>query len=325
MEGFNLDLVAESKILILDDNRTNNLLLEKLLNNNGYRNVKSILDSRLAVETYQSYMPDLLLLDLRMPYYNGFEILQQLSEIKGADYLSVIVITAENDRNNLLKALELGAKDFIEKPFDQSEVLMRIRNMLEIRLLHKQGQQDNLLLERKVLERTKELDNMQTELFNRLLRAAEFRDNDTGKHISRIGHYVYRLAILSGSSEEYAMQLYYASMMHDIGKIGVPDYILLKPGKLTEPEFEKMKMHTVKGGEILSGSSLTVIKLAEQIALTHHERWDGKGYPLGLKGEGIPLAGRITAIFDVFDSLVSNRPYKFAWSEDDAVKEIKEG
>lgn len=320
---FKYDLPEEPKILIIDDTEANVILLKRMLTMNGYRYVESLTDSRLALDICKSYKPHLLLLDLRMPYPDGFEVLEQLKKQKETEHQLVVVITADNDRSNAIKALERGAIDYIEKPFEAAEVLIRIHNILEHHMLSKHIYEQNLLLEQKMAEHTKLLEQTQAEVFERLMRAAEFRDNDTGMHISRIGHYVYQMALLKGIAEPSAKQYLYASMMHDIGKIGIPDDILLKPEKFTDIEFNIMKLHTVKGSAILAGSNLEVLRLAEQIALTHHERWDGKGYPLGLSGEAIPLGGRITALFDVYDALISKRPYKEPWPEEKALDEIR--
>ena len=304
---------TEAKILIVDDTPANVILLRKILQMSGYSDIKTLTDSREVIPTYLTYKPDLLLLDLRMPHMDGLEVLEKLNEIKGDDYIPVIIITAQDDKDTRQRGYQLGAKDYISKPIDTGEVLTRIRNMLEIRLAHDDLIDYNRLLEEKVAERTREVSELQLELINRLLLAVEFRDDATGKHILRIGNYAETLGRLVGMTEAESTKLFHASMMHDIGKIGIPDEILLKPGRLTEAEFEKMKTHTVKGAEILVGSASEVIKMAEVIALTHHERWDGRGYPRGLKGEEIELAGRITALLDVFDALLAKRPYKEAW------------
>ena len=314
---------TDSRILILDDTAANVLLLQKMLTLKGYTQVESLYDSRMVLEICMSYQPDILLLDLRMPYLDGFQVLEQLKSRSETENIPVIVITADNDRGNVLKALERGAMDYIEKPFEPAEVMMRIRNILEKNMLSKQVHVQNTLLERKVAERTKEMEDIQEELFERLLRAAEFRDNETGQHISRIGHYVHQMALLMGFPEPEAKRYLYASMMHDIGKMAIPDHILLKPGKLTEDEFAVMKHHTTKGAALFSGSHRDVLQLAEQIAISHHERWDGTGYPFGLSGKDIPLCGRMTAVFDVYDALTSERPYKKPWTSADALQEIK--
>lgn len=316
------DHLFDAKILLVDDNLSNVLLLQKILQLHGYKNLKYITDSRETIDTYITYQPDLLLLDLRMPYMDGLEVLKKLNEIKGDDYLPVIIVTAQDDKETRLKGYELGAKDFISKPIDHIEVLIRIKNMLEMRLMHNDLKSYNKQLEEKVEARAKELNNMHLELINRLLLIVEFRDDNTGKHIMRIGAYVSELCRVMGLSNDYCSKLFHASMMHDVGKIAIPDEVLLKPGKLTPDEFDRMKQHTIKGYEMLKGSNSEVINLAEQIALTHHERWDGTGYPNGLRGEDIPLCGRITALIDVFDALLTKRPYKEPWALDDVLKYI---
>jgi putative two-component system response regulator len=321
----NTDSISRARILIVDDNSVNILLLEKLLKMSGYSNIMSTTDSRETLSLYREHYPDLILMDLRMPYLDGFEVMEQLNAVKEDDFLPIIAITAYNDQEHKLKALTLGAKDFIGKPFDYAEVLMRIKNILEIRLLNNEIKQNNRRLVNKVQERTKELEDLQVELIHRLARAAEFRDSETGNHIVRMSKYTYELGKAYGLPEKDCELMFHASTLHDIGKIGIPDEVLLTPGKLTPDDWEKMKTHTVKGAQILAGSSAEMIKLAEQIALYHHEKWDGSGYPNGLQGEGIPLVGRITAICDVFDALISERPYKKAWEIDEASEEIEKG
>ncbi len=311
--------------MIVDDQESNSLLLEKLLRVYGFTNIKALFDSRDVVALYNDYQPDLLLLDYRMPYLDGFEVMELLNNVKGEDYLPVIMITAQDDHEHRIKGLELGAKDFIGKPFDHTEVMMRIQNMLEIRLLHNQVKRYNLELEEKVQERTKELQDLQLELLHRLVRAVEFRDHDTSDHVLRIGNYAYKLAEEVGLPKKECQLLSHACTMHDIGKIGISDKILFKPGKLDPDEWEIMKTHTTKGAQILTGSTYELINMAEIIALTHHEKWDGSGYPRGLKGKEIPLVGRITAICDLFDALISERPYKEAWTIEDAIVEIRRG
>lgn len=318
----NRDLV-ESKILIVDDMPANVLLLQKILQLNGYEHLRTLTDSREVLDTYISYKPDLMLLDLSMPYLDGLEVMVKLSEIDGDDVTPIIIISAQDDRQTRLKGYKLGAKDFITKPIDNVEVIMRIRNVLEMHLMHSRLKAHNKQLEKSVEERTSEITNLQYELINRLLLAAEFRDDTTGKHIIRIGHYASRLGHLMGLEGSQCEKLNHASMMHDIGKIGIPDEILLKPGKLTDAEFEIMKTHTTKGAEILAGSSSEAIRFAEIIALTHHERWDGTGYPKGLKGDEIPLVGRVTALLDVFDALLMKRPYKEAWELDQVLSYLE--
>lgn len=315
---------SQSKIMLVDDIPTNTMLLKRILSIEGFEDVQITNDARTAVQMYLDYKPDVLILDLKMPFMDGFQVMEQLNEVKGDDYLPVIIITAQNDQINRLRAYELGAKDFIGKPFENTEVIMRIRNMLEIRRLHNKEKAHNQKLQHDVFLRNQELHDLRLELVHRLVKAAEFRDNNTGLHVNRISFYSYELAVGMGLSQIQAELIKNASALHDIGKIVIPDEILLKPGPLNEQEWEKMKSHTVKGAEILAGSNFAMIQMAEIIAMTHHEWWNGQGYPRGLQGEEIPLAGRITAVCDVFDALVSERPYKSAWSLEEALKEMRQ-
>ena len=309
----------DNKIMIVDDSPTSVMFLERMLSQYGFKNIVSVGDPRMVMEKYLEYEPDLLLLDLVMPYLNGFDILEQLDELTESSYLPVIVITSQNDKENKLKALSLGAQDFIGKPFDDSEVLTRISNFLNVRQMQNKIKNYNQWLEEKIRENNEEISALQTDLILRLLRAAETRDYNTGGHIIRIGKYAYILSRALGMSEEKSRKMAEACKMHDIGKIGIPDGILLKNGKLTDEEWEIMKTHSVKGAEMLRDSPSDNLKLAEEIALTHHEKWDGSGYPNGLKGEDIPLSGRIMALIDVFDALLNDRPYKKAWNMEQTV------
>ena len=311
-----------SRILVVDDNPANVKLLEKILHINGFVDVKTLMDSREVLRVYSEYKPDLLLLDLKMPYVDGFDILEGLKETNNSDYVPVIVISAQDDMTNRLKALELGAQDFIGKPFNHSEVALKVSNYLYVKLYNNDIRAQNIILESEVQEKKQELNEMQHELIERLLRAAEFRDQETGNHIVRIKKYAFLIANAMGLSEDDSEEIAFAGLMHDIGKIGVSDEILNKPGKLNASEWESMMAHTTKGGEILSGSSSKIISLAEQIALSHHEKWDGSGYPNKLVGTQIPLSARIIALVDVFDALLSDRPYKEAWSVEKTVNYI---
>jgi putative two-component system response regulator len=313
-----------ASILVVDDQPANVLLLEKILAAEGYRNVESLTDPREVAARYGTRRYDLILLDLNMPYLNGFQVMQQLNALERESYLPILVLTAQADRETRLAALEAGAKDFITKPFDRVEVLNRIRNMLEVRLMHNQIRDQNRLLEQRVRERTQELASTQLEIVRRLGRAAEYRDNETGLHIIRMSKFSELLGHAAGMNEAECEMLLHASPMHDIGKIGIPDRILLKPGKFEPDEWTIMKTHTTIGAELLSGHASTLMQMASVIALTHHEKWDGSGYPYGVSGEDIPLMGRIVALCDVFDALTSERPYKKAWSIDEALAYIQE-
>jgi putative two-component system response regulator len=319
----NLD-TKNGRILIIDDERGNIKILERFLKAAGYTQVKSVLDSRKAVNAYIEFLPDLVLLDLKMPNLDGFQVMEQLKNVDRSSYLPVLVLTAQRDHPTRMKALELGAKDFLTKPFDMAETILRIQNMLEVRMLHNKINEQNHLLEGQVKERTKQLEATRLEVIHRLGRAAEYRDNETGLHVIRMSHLCVRLAREVGMTEKECQLLLQASPMHDVGKIGIPDQILLKPGALNEEEWEIMRLHPLIGAEILSGSDSELMKMAETISLTHQERWDGKGYPFGLKGQEIPLAGRIVAVCDVFDALTSKRPYKEAFSINRAMEMIEE-
>jgi putative two-component system response regulator len=306
----------EQCILIVDDQEANLRLLEQILGRAGYRNCVSVQDSRNALPMWEQLQPDLILLDLHMPHLDGFGVLMQLkSRIPEQTYLPILVLTADGLPAAKQKALSLGATDFLTKPFDAVEVILRIRNLLQTRFLH-------LTMEQKVLQRTHALEEAQIEMLERLAVASESRDDTTGEHTQRVGWLAAELGRRSGWPEDQSEQLCRAASLHDIGKIGIPDRILLKPGKLTAEEFEIIKTHSPLGAKILTGSTFPMVQLAEQIARYHHERWDGGGY-YGLAGAAIPLSARIVAIVDVFDVLTHARPYKAAWSLDDALALIQ--
>jgi len=309
-------------ILIVDDQMTNILLLESILQNAGYTKIHSTQDPTEVVSFVKKLNPDLICLDIRMPQINGFQVMGQLKIVQKDSYLPILVLTSEEDRETRLRALESGAKDFLHKPFDKIEVLMRIRNLLEASLLNRTISLQKETLEETVRIRTQELKDTQLEIVHRLARAAEHRDNETGSHIIRMSHYALVLGRACGMNEEECDILFHATPMHDVGKLGIPDRILLKPGKLDADEWEIMKQHTVIGAQLLSNSQSPVLQMGETIALTHHERWDGSGYPNRLAGEDIPLAGRICAIADVFDALSSKRCYKEPWPLEMVLQEL---
>lgn len=315
--------IKNAEILIVDDQPANVALIEKMLQIDEYCNVMSTTNSTEVEEIYRQSNIDLVLLDLNMPVMDGYQVLETIREID-PDYPPIIVLTAQNDRESRIKALELGARDFLAKPFDRVELMTRIRNMLEVRIMTSAMKNQNALLDRMVKERTQELNDTRLEVIRRLGRAAEYRDDMTGNHIVRMSGYSQLLAMAAGMSETDAEVLLNASPMHDIGKIGIPDSILLKPGALDAEEWEIMKTHVDIGVEILSGSESSLMIMAAEIAQNHHEKWDGTGYPCGLSGKDIPLTGRVVAIADVFDALTTERPYKNAWPIDDAVEFLKE-
>ncbi len=315
--------IEDAKILVVDDEPHNVHLLRMLLKRGGFHKVEGVVDPRDFFDRYSSYGPDLILLDLNMPDIDGFQIMTWLEEHGDDEYLPVLILTGDGSTDTCRRALGMGAKDFVTKPFDPWELVSRVRNLVETRLLHKRLALQNMHLEAAVAERTRELEDAHYEVVRRLGMAAEYRDDDTGMHIQRMSLYCAALGRAFGFSEQQVKLLRYAAVLHDVGKIGIEDAILLKKGRLTPQEWEKMKMHTVIGAELLSGGKSEVIRLAEQIARFHHERWDGTGYPDGLAREEIPLPARIAAVCDVFDALTSTRPYKKAWTVEEAVAEIR--
>jgi putative two-component system response regulator len=315
--------LADARILVVDDETPNVLLMERILERAGYSNVVSTTDPEAVLGIVEEFRPDLLLLDLMMPGLNGFDILELLgSAMPGDRYLPVLVLTADATQEVRRRALRAGARDFLTKPFDVDEVLLRIHNMLDIRFLNKRLQDQNAALESRVRERTSELEQSHLETFERLALAAEYRDDDTGQHTRRVGRMAALLGQELGLENEIVERLERAAGLHDIGKIGVPDTILLAPRKLTPEEFEIVKTHTVIGSRIMAGSRSPLMRMAEEIAWSHHERWDGRGYAGVAEGD-IPLVGRITTVADVFDALTHERPYKQAWPLDEAIAEIE--
>jgi putative two-component system response regulator len=315
--------ILSGKILIVDDQLVNVLLIERILTDAGYVAATFTIDPTVVCSLHAQNHYDLILLDLQMPGMDGFQVMEGLKEIETSGYLPVLVITAQPEYK--LRALHAGAKDFISKPIEMAEVLARVHNMLEVRLLHQALNDQNAKLETRVLERTADLHDGYVETIFTMTRAAEHKDEDTGAHVQRISYYGSALARLMGQSEEFVDAIFYASPMHDIGKIGIPDHVLLKPGGFTPEEWSIMKTHAEMGAEILGNSKSPYLKMGAEIALNHHERWDGGGYPNGIQGEAIPLAARIMNICDIYDALRSKRPYKPAFDHDKAIEILTQG
>jgi putative two-component system response regulator len=314
-------LFRNARILIVDDEPANVEVLKRLLARAGIGRVESTNNPGEACELYTRIRPDLILLDLHMPELDGLAVMDQLNQIAEASYLPILILTGDISQDARREALSRGAKDFVNKPFHADDVLLRIRTLLETRFLYLQIQSQNQMLEAKVRERTRELEAAQIEIIERLARAAEFRDDNTGQHTERVGQMAALIAKEIGMPDAQVSLIRRSAPLHDVGKIGIPDAILLKLGKLTADEFDLVKMHTRIGARILSGSRFGLLRMAEEIARTHHERWDGSGYE-GLVRHAIPLAGRIVAVADVFDALTQKRPYKPAWTVDEATAEM---
>ncbi len=315
--------IFKARILVVDDMETNVQLLVRMLVSAGYSAVTSCMDPRAVCTLHSQHAYDLILLDLMMPGMDGFQVMEGLKEIAPDGYLPVLVVSAQPGEK--LRALQSGAKDFISKPFALAEVLARVHNMLEVRLLHQALQHANDVLEQRVRERTADLQENYLETIFIMTRAAEHKDDDTGAHVQRISHYASALARLLGQDEDFIDRMFFASPMHDIGKIGIPDHVLLKPGGFTPEEWEIMKGHAAMGAVILGNGKSRYLKMGAEIALNHHERWDGSGYPHGKRGEEIPLTARIMNICDIYDALRSKRPYKPAFDHEKAVDILTQG
>lgn len=321
----NMDKIRDMSILTLDDQTLNTELVDAILKTNGFTNYRSINEPLDVEEALMLHKVDLLLLDLNMPIMDGFSVLEMLEQqFSSIDKPTVIMLTAQNDKESLVKSFSLGASDYVTKPFNQLELIKRIAVQLEKRALTKALVEQNNHLEELVETRTQDIRNAYQEILARLGRASEYRDNETGNHIKRVSLFAELIALDLGYDKQYTNLIKIATPMHDVGKIGIPDAIMLKPGKLTFEEFETMKKHVDIGAEILSGHPSEFLTMAHDIALTHHEKFDGSGYPSNLKGDEIPVSGRIVAIADVFDALTSVRPYKKAWTVEDASNLIRE-
>jgi putative two-component system response regulator len=319
------------KILIVDDDKMNRLLLNTILSRMSYY-VSEAFDGIDCLEKAVSLCPDLILMDVKMPGMDGLDVTRQLKNNDETKNIPVLIISAHDQLPERVRAVEAGAEDFLSKPVEQIILKAKVKSLLKIKEyndnIHNYQKKLEKEVEKKTVSLKQALDDLQSasdklrlysmDTILRLSQAAEYRDTETGEHIQRIGYYIHAIGKALSLSAQEIETFQYASPMHDVGKIGIPDQILMKPGPLNESEWKIMKQHTIIGGKILSGSDSGILKTAEAIALTHHEKWNGCGYPYKLKGLDIPMAGRITAIADVFDALTSKRPYKKAFSVEKA-------
>ncbi len=296
-------IIDRPRILIVDDEPANLKVMREVLGSQ-YR-MSFAKSGAAAIALLEKELPKLILLDIMMPDMNGFEVCQVIKNNPITAHIPIIFVTALNDESDEFKGFELGAVDYITKPISPAIVRARVKTHLS-------------------LVQAEQLKKAHVDLVQRLGRAAEYKDTDTGEHIIRMSQYCKVLALALGMDEQHAELLRQAAPMHDVGKIGIPDAVLLKPGKLTDDEFDQMKQHAVIGAQILENSSSPLIQLAHVLAIEHHEKWDGTGYPNGLKGNEISLEGRIVAIADVFDALTSKRPYKEPWSIEQTIKHMQQ-
>jgi putative two-component system response regulator len=339
-------VISNPRIVIIDDEPINIKVVQKYLKLAGYQQFATTTDATMALDLIRAEQPDVVLLDVMMPGRSGLEILADLRRCERSFDLPVIILTAASDRETKLNALGAGATEFLAKPVDPVELQVRLRNVL-VAKAHRDRIKDHAWeLEREVAIRTAELAQAHREVILCLAKVGEYRDNETGNHVLRVGRYAAAIARRLGMTAEFVARIQQAAALHDIGKVGIPDAILLKPGKLDDLEFQRMQLHCSYGRNVCASASedpedkfeshtttgrllaaigsSPILSMATVIAYTHHEKWDGSGYPAGLRGEKIPIEGRITAAADVFDALTSERPYKRAIPIDQSLEIMKE-
>jgi putative two-component system response regulator len=310
-------------ILIVDDSEAQLLLLKRIAESCGYTHVQVTDNPRDALNLVRDGQAELLLLDIHMPTLDGFQIMRSLRTLPLVKHIPILALTSDENPDTKIKALESGASDFLHKPLDVAEAKVRVRNLLQTRHHYLELSQQKDLLEKQMLASNRQLETSHVEMLTRLAKAAEYRDDENDQHIWRVARTASLLAQELKLPQDHCDLIMRAARLHDVGKIAMPDGILFKPIPLTKAEFEVIKTHTTLGAQILSGGHSPLMKMAELIALTHHERWDGTGYPQGLKGEAIPIEGRILALADTFDVLTHDRSYRRAMSVDAAADEIK--
>jgi len=311
-------------VLVVDDSERSRRLLGTLLTSEGYGYCEAS-NGNTAISMACTHEPDIILLDVMMPGMDGYQVAERLKQKQETKDIPIIMVTALEDQQSRIRGLAAGAEEFVSKPVNVNELQIRVRNLLRLKQAGDILKEHKQILETQVAKRTEELQTSFVEAIYTLMRAAEYRDDETGAHVKRISYYTKALAEALGMDETFRETIFYASSMHDIGKIGIPDRILLKPGGFTPEEWEIMQTHTIIGADILEGQTSPYLQMGYDIALSHHERWDGGGYPRGIKDEAIPLPARIMQICDVYDALRSTRPYKPAFDHAKTMQIITHG
>ncbi len=340
-----------ARILIVDDEPLIIRVVSRFLQSHGFQNIDSITDPRKALTKIAEFKPDLILLDIMMPFIGGLDVLRAITAREKGRHLPIIILSASSDVDTKREALALGATEFLAKPVDPNDLILRVRNALLVKSHNNDLAEQAKCLEEQVYKRTKQLRQSREQIVHALAKAAEFRDNETGMHVVRVGKIAALLAKEIGFDAEYCRQIELAAQLHDVGKIGIPDAILLTPQRLTPEQFDIMKQHCQIGchivDQLVDGNTIqrqswrtpqcpaeaqndgydhdaTLMTLAANITRTHHEKWNGAGYPEGLSGEQIPIEGRITTVADVFDALTSKRPYKEPFTDEQSFAIIQQ-